>query len=71
MDDYFETCKADVFIQVKKGRYMGRIKTENLKLGTVCKSFDVSLDNAHNALADIKATRELAIQLQKKGIPLL
>ena len=70
MADFFYTQLADVFIQAKKGRYKGKINTENLKLGTVCKSFNVSLENAHNALADIRATRDLAIQLQKKGIDL-
>lgn len=71
MNEFFMPQMADVFVQAKKGKNMGRIKTENLRLGTVCKSFDVSLDNAHNALADIRATRDLAIQLQKNGIPLI
>jgi DNA polymerase III subunit epsilon len=31
----------------------------NLKLATVCEDFDVRLDTAHDALADIRATREL------------
>lgn len=71
MEEFFHPQFADVFIQVKKGKAMGKINCTNLKLGTVCKSFNVSLENAHNALADITATRDLAIQLQKKGIPLL
>lgn len=71
MEDFFHPQFADVFIQAKKGKAMGIINTINLKLGTVCKSFNVTLENAHNALADITATRDLAIQLQKQGIPLL
>lgn len=30
----------------------------NLKLGTICNALGVRLDNAHNALADVRATRE-------------
>lgn len=71
MDEFFYPQMADVFSQAKKGKLMGRVNTVNLKLTTVCKSFNVKLDNAHNALADITATRDLAIQLQKRGIPLL
>lgn len=71
MGNFFHEQMADVFVQAKKGKNMGKINTENLKLGTVCKSFNVSLENAHNALADITATRDLAIQLQKQGIPLV
>lgn len=70
MEDYFYPKQADVYIQAKKGKNLGRINTENLRLGTVCKSFNVLLENAHNALADIRATRDLAIVLQKKGVPL-
>jgi DNA polymerase-3 subunit epsilon len=32
-------------------------KTENFKLGTVCEAMDVPLNDAHNALADVRATR--------------
>lgn len=71
MEDFFVPQMADVFIQAKKGRYAGKVNTENLKLGTVCKAFNVTLDNAHNALADIRATRDLGIALQKSGIGLL
>lgn len=41
-------------------------KGENLKLGTVCKQMGIKLDNAHDALADIKATRELHKKLVKE-----
>lgn len=39
--------------------YMGRAPLPNHRLQTVCDHFGVRLDNAHDALADIKATREL------------
>jgi DNA polymerase-3 subunit epsilon len=40
-------------------QFKGFHKFENLKLETICKYFNIPLDNAHNALADIIATREL------------
>lgn len=71
MDDYF-SGRACVFEQVKKGGQMRVVPyLENRKLGTLCKAFNIDLSNAHNALADIKATRELATKLQLKGVPLL
>lgn len=38
-------------------------KLENLKLTTVCKALNVPLENAHTAISDIRATRDLAIKL--------
>lgn len=43
---------------------------ENLKLGTVCKSLNVPLKNAHTAKADIIATRNLCAKLYKLGVKL-
>jgi DNA polymerase III subunit epsilon len=40
------------------------IKLENHKLATVCKYFGIKLDNAHDALADVRATAQLAGCLQ-------
>lgn len=38
---------------------------ENFKLGTVCRYFGIPLgDDAHDAMADIRATRELTIKLK-------
>lgn len=34
-------------------------QTQNHKLGTLCKYFNIPLDNAHDALEDIKATKRL------------
>lgn len=42
-------------------------KLENLKLTTVCKALNVPLKNPHQSLADIRATREVAIKLWKQG----
>jgi len=42
------------------------INIENSRLVTAAKEFDVDLDNAHNALADIRATRELFYKIEKR-----
>ena len=42
--------------------YKGLIKLENYKLATVAKHFGIELD-AHNALSDIKATRQVFYKL--------
>ena len=44
--------------------YKGILKLENYKLGTVCKYFDIKI-KAHDALSDIKATRELIKKLME------
>lgn len=71
MTDFFETKTLDVFDQVKRATDMGVINTANQKLGTVCKSLNVPLKNAHDAMGDIMATRNLGIALQRKGVPLV
>lgn len=38
--------------------YLGMMSLENYKLGTVCKEFGIAI-NAHDAMSDIEATREL------------
>ena len=71
MTDFFEIKTLDVFEQVKRATEMGIIRTANQKLGTVCKSLDVPLENAHDAMGDITATRNLGVLLQRKGVPLV
>jgi len=39
--------------------FKNQIKLSNYKLATACQYYDIKLDNAHDAMADIKATREL------------
>lgn len=41
-------------------------ETENNKLTTLCEAFGISLENAHDALADIEATRKLFYFLKEK-----
>jgi len=68
IDDYFDK-QYDVFELVKKASYKKLTPClENLKLETVCKSLGVELSNAHTAIADIKATRNVAIELYRRGI---
>jgi DNA polymerase-3 subunit epsilon len=38
-------------------------RPENIKLATVCETFGITLDNAHDALADVIATAQLAQRL--------
>lgn len=72
MEDYFENVKADVYEQVKKASEARVIPyLENRKLGTLCKHFNINLEDAHDALADIRATRTLAAKLHSLGIALL
>lgn len=71
MADFFEARTLDVYAQVKRAAEMGKIATKNQKLGTVCKSLEVPLENAHNAIGDITATRQLGITLQRMGVPLI
>lgn len=57
---YFQYKDVDVFALVKHLAFLGHINSDNHKLGTMCDLFEVSLgNNAHDAIADIKATREL------------
>ena len=46
--------------------WQGKIDLPDYKLGTVCEYFGIKLgDSAHDALADIRATRELIIKLKE------
>ena len=57
--DYFTYKDIDVFALVKHLRLFGlMIDCENDKLSTVCKYFGIEID-AHDAMNDIVATREL------------
>lgn len=45
--------------------YLGAIKLSNYKLSTVCEHFEIPID-AHDAMSDIRATRELLKLLNKQ-----
>jgi DNA polymerase III epsilon subunit-like protein len=71
-EDYFSDIEADVFVQVKKaGMQKALPYLPDRKLGTVAKHLGVTLDNAHDALADIKATRQVAAKLHQLGVSLV
>lgn len=68
---FFMDQKLDVFEQVKRAGEMKVLPyLENRKLVTVAKYLHVDLTNAHDAMGDIKATREVAKSLAKLGVPL-
>lgn len=72
LEDYFLSIIADVFVQVKKASVQKALPyLPDRKLGTVAKHLGVKLENAHDALADIKATREVAAKLYAMGVKLL
>ena len=54
----FHYKALDVFSLVFFLRYLELIDTENDKLETLCKHFNIEID-AHNALSDILATKQL------------
>lgn len=69
VDKYFSGKFIDVLELVRRGTREGKLpKTTDQKLGTMCKSLGVDLENAHTADADIQATRDLAIMLHRMGV---
>lgn len=68
---FFQDKKLDVFDQVKlAGQKRILPYLPNRKLTTIAEHLKIDLSNAHDALSDIKATREVAKSLSEKGIPL-
>ena len=55
-------CTLEIARKKKKS-----IKTKSLSLGSLCQYFNIKLENAHNALADITATVELSSTLEGVG----
>lgn len=69
--DYFSDVVADVFLQVKKAGEMRILPyLKNRKLATVAEHLGIDIGKAHDALSDIKATREVAKSLAKMGVSL-
>lgn len=61
---FFQYKDVDVFALWKILRHIGKVPVlENDKLNTVCSFMGVDLTNAHDALDDIKATRNLYLKL--------
>jgi len=59
---YFDYHKLDPITFIFMLEYKGLISLENHRLANVCKYFGINI-NAHDALEDIKATRELVYKL--------
>lgn len=71
LEDYFSGVIADVYVQVQKAMGNSALPVlKNKKLVTVADYLNVDLKNAHDAMADIKATREVAKELYQKGVSL-
>lgn len=71
-EKYFQKQQLDVFEQVKRAGAKGVLPyLPNRKLTTIAEHLKVDLTNAHDAMGDIKATREVAKSLTKLGIPLM
>lgn len=59
--DYWKHCQfspLDVLPTLRAMRYAGLLEIENTKLETVCNHFGIEI-KAHDAMSDIRATREL------------
>lgn len=56
---WFDNRPADLVSLAKVAWMRGHIKPVNFKLGTLCEVMGVKLEQAHDALADIRATREV------------
>lgn len=66
--DYsFGYQKIDVLELVRNFKYLDLFETKNNKLETLCKYFNIEID-AHKALSDIKATKELHSVLAHKYV---
>lgn len=61
---YIGRLKDSLYV-IRYLEILGKIKTKNNKLGTVCEYFNINLKEAHNALADIEATKKLAVKMDK------
>jgi DNA polymerase III epsilon subunit-like protein len=60
--DFFQFKPIDIFSLMTMLSYAGLIDVENEKLSTIAEYFGVEID-AHDALSDIKATREITIKV--------
>jgi DNA polymerase-3 subunit epsilon len=61
----YSSC-IDTLPLIQLLRWKKVIEVENCRLVTASKAFDVKLEDAHNALADIQATRELFYKIMKR-----
>ncbi len=62
---YFNGINLDPLSTLRTLHYKENLELENMKLPTVAKYFGIELD-AHNALSDVEATREIFLKLMEK-----
>ena len=62
---YIRRSVIDILAVCRFISWAGEIYVENHKLETVCEAFGIELQ-AHSALDDIKATREVALRIQSR-----
>lgn len=60
---YFNWRIVDPYPMMQVMDWRGKLSLENYKLKTVCEHYKIPLENAHDALADIEATRKLIRKL--------
>lgn len=63
--DYLQFSPIDPLPICRAMRYAGIIDTVDTKLESICKHFEIPID-AHDAMSDIKATRELCHKIFEK-----
>jgi DNA polymerase III alpha subunit (gram-positive type) len=62
---YFGYKDVDVFAFVKVLKFFKKFESKNDQLKTLCKKYDIEI-NAHEAMSDIRATKELFKVLEEK-----
>lgn len=56
---YTDYTILDAAPMMRMMKSLGYIEIENTKLSTVCKYYDITLDNAHNAMVDVEASMQV------------
>ena len=67
MGSFIDWRVIDVLVLARTAHYLGQMPSEpeNFKLGTICKVYGIK-EPQHDALDDIKATRELFLKITKE-----
>lgn len=63
---WFFNAQIDVLSCVGEEIVNGNLRLENYKLATVCGHYGIPIENAHNSMVDIEATRNLYYLLRDK-----
>jgi DNA polymerase III epsilon subunit-like protein len=62
---YFNWRKIDLLAMVDLLSWQGKLSLKDRKLATICEHLGVQLGAAHDALADVRATRECILKLRE------